>query len=70
MRYLPRTAAILPLNARFRGKKGGFDYDWYDSIFEDFQRIVEILGICFKIRPVRLMGGGVRQELRISFTGF
>ncbi len=48
----------------------GFEYDWYDSVFEDFQRIAEILGICLKTRPVRLMGGGTRQEPQISFTGF
>lgn len=57
-------------NARSWYREGGFDYDWYDSVFEDFQRIAEILGICLKTRPVRLMGGGTRQEPQISFTGF
>ena len=56
--------------ARAWYREGGFDYDWYDSVFEDFQRIAEILGICLKTRPVRLMGGGTRQEPQISFTGF
>ncbi len=49
-------------NARAWYREGGFDYEWYDSVFEDFQRIAEILGICLKTRPVRLMGGGTRQE--------
>lgn len=57
-------------NARAWYREGGFDYDWYETTFEDFQRIAEILGIRFKTRTVRLMGGGTRQEPRIAFTGF
>lgn len=56
--------------ARAWYREGGFDYDWYDAVYEDFQRIAEILGIRFKTRTVRLMGGGTRQEPRIAFTGF
>ena len=51
-------------------REGGFDYDWYDTVYEDFQRIAEILGIRFKVRSVRLMGGGSRQEPCIFFSGF
>ncbi len=56
--------------ARAWYREGGFDYDWYDSVYTDFQQIAEILGIRFKTRTVRLMGGGTRQEPRIAFTGF
>jgi hypothetical protein len=56
--------------ARAWYREGGFDYDWYDAVYEDFQRIAEILGIRFKTSTVRLMGGGSRQEPRIAFTGF
>jgi len=56
--------------ARAWYREGGFDYDWYDSVYEDFQQIAEILGIRFKTRTVRLMGGGTRPEPRIAFTGF
>lgn len=56
--------------ARAWYRDGGFDYDWYDAVYEDFQRIAEILGIRFKTCTVRLMGGGSRQEPRIFFTGF
>ena len=56
--------------ARAWYREGGFDYDWYDSVYEDFQQIAEILGIRFKTRAVRLMAGGTRQEPRIAFTGF
>jgi len=50
--------------------EGGFDYDWYDAVYEDFQRIAEILGLNLKTRTVRLMGGGTRQEPCIWFRGF
>ena len=56
--------------ARAWYREGGFDYDWYDAAYEDFQRIAEILGIRFKTRPVRLFGGGTRQEPSIWFRGF
>ncbi len=51
-------------------REGGFDYDWYDAVYEDFQRIAEIIGIRFKTRTVRLMGGGSGQKPRIWFRGF
>lgn len=56
--------------ARAWYRDGGFDYDWFDAVYEDFQRVAEILGISFKTRTVRLMGGGSRQEPRIFFSGF
>ncbi|MCC4244656.1 antitoxin of toxin-antitoxin stability system [Stappia indica] len=56
--------------ARAWYREGGFDYDWYDAVYEDFQRIAEILGIRFKTSTVRLMGGRSRQEPRIWFRGF
>lgn len=56
--------------ARAWYRESGFDYDWYDAVYEDFQRIVEILGIHFKTRTARLMGGGSRQEPCIWFRGF
>ena len=51
-------------------RDGRFDHDWYDAVFEDFQRIAEILGIKFRTRSVRLRGGGTRAEPCIWFTGF
>lgn len=56
--------------ARAWYREGGFDYDWYDAVYDDFQRIAEIIGIRFKTRTVRLMGGGSRQKPRIWFRGF
>ncbi|OYR26501.1 antitoxin of toxin-antitoxin stability system [Brucella pseudogrignonensis] len=57
-------------NARGWYREGGFDYDWYDAVYEDFQRIAEILGIRLKTRTVGLMGGGSRQDACIWFRGF
>ena len=56
--------------ARAWYREGGFDYDWYDAVYEDFQRIAEILGLNLKTRTVRLMGGGTRQEPCIWHLGF
>ncbi len=56
--------------ARAWYRQGGLDYDWYDAVYDDFQQIAEIIGIRFKTRTVRLMGGGTRQEPCIWFSGF
>lgn len=48
----------------------GFDHDWYEFVYEDFQRIAEILGLRLKTLPVRLFGGGTRQKPCIWFSGF
>ncbi|SIS91412.1 antitoxin of toxin-antitoxin stability system [Phaeovulum vinaykumarii] len=44
--------------------------DWWDAVYEDFERICEILGLRLKTSPVRLMGGGVRQKPCVWFSGF
>lgn len=56
--------------ARAWYREGGFYYDWYDAVYEDFQSIAEILGIRFRTRTARLMGGGTRQDPCIWFRGF
>lgn len=64
----------LPEGAKDRARawyrEGGFDHDWYDSVYEDFQRIADILGIRLKTRTTRLVGGRTREEPCIWFTGF
>jgi hypothetical protein len=44
--------------------------DWWDSVYDDFERICPILGVTLATTPVRLMGGGTRQKPRIWFSGF
>lgn len=56
--------------ARAWYREGGFDHDWFEFVYEDFQSIAEILGLRLKTRAVRLYGGGIRQELYIWFRGF
>jgi len=46
------------------------DYGWWDSVYDDFQQICEILGVTLATTPVRLMGGGTRQKPCIWFSGF
>lgn len=57
-------------NARAWYREGAFDHDWYDAVYEDFQRIAGILGICLRTRASRLLGGGTRESPSIWFTGF
>ena len=64
----------LPDGAKDRARawyrEGGFDHDWYDAVYEDFQHIAEILGIRLKTRTTRLVGGRTRQDPCIWFSGF
>ena len=64
----------LPEGAKDRARawyrEGGFDHDWYDTVYEDFQRIAEILGIRLKTRTTRLVGGRTREDPCIWFSGF
>ncbi|MDO8279514.1 MAG: hypothetical protein Q7T63_15465 [Burkholderiaceae bacterium] len=64
----------LPEGAKDRARawyrEGGFDHDWYDAVYEDFQHIAEILGIRVKTRTTRLVGGRTRQDPCIWFSGF
>src|SRR5271165_3112024 len=46
------------------------DDDWWDSVYDDFERICPILGVTLATRAVRLFGGGTRQKPCIWFSGF
>jgi hypothetical protein len=44
--------------------------DWWDAVYDDFERICEILGIRLKTTPVHLVGGGTCHRPCIWFSGF
>ncbi|MFM7443306.1 MAG: antitoxin of toxin-antitoxin stability system, partial [Tabrizicola sp.] len=44
--------------------------DWWDAVYDDFERICAILGVDLNTHPVRLMGGGTRARACIWFSGF
>ena len=56
--------------ARAWYREGAFDHDWFEFVYDDFERICEILGVELKTRAVRLMGGGTRKKPCIWFSGF
>lgn len=56
--------------ARLWYRRGGFDYEWWDFVYDDFERICTILGVELHTRPVRLCGGGTRRKPSIWFSGF
>jgi hypothetical protein len=56
--------------ARAWYREGGFDYDWYDAVFADFERICDLVGTELATQRVRLFGGGTRARSCIWFSGF
>ena len=48
----------------------GLHDDWHDYIFDDFQTICRIIGITLSSHPMRLHGGGTRDEPDIWYRGF
>ncbi|BEV13203.1 antitoxin of toxin-antitoxin stability system (plasmid) [Asticcacaulis sp. DW145] len=51
-------------------REGAFDYPWYEFVYDDFERICDLIGIRLKSSAVRLMGGGTRPKPNIYFRGF
>lgn len=58
------------VKARDWYREGALDHDWYEFVFEDFERICAIVGVELKTIPVCLYGGGTRQNRGIWFSGF
>ncbi|WP_026380429.1 hypothetical protein [Afifella pfennigii] len=56
--------------ARVWYRQGAFDHDWFEFVFDDFERVCEILGVRLRTRAVPLYGGGTRQKPCIFFSGF
>ena len=52
----------------YRGE--GPDYEWWDSVYDDFVEVCNILGVELANDPVRLMNGGTSYKPRIAFSGF
>jgi len=51
-------------------RQASTDDDWHEFVFEDFERVCDILGVELATKPVRLYGGGIRQKPCIWFSGF
>jgi len=56
--------------ARAWYREGCLDHDWYEFVYEDFERVCAILGVDLETRFGRLYGGGPRQKPCIWFSGF
>ena len=67
---LPELSEDAKDKARGWYRDVGFDFDWYEAVHDDFERICAILGVSLATRNVRLFGGGVRQKPCIWFSGF
>ncbi|MEO8245393.1 MAG: antitoxin of toxin-antitoxin stability system, partial [bacterium] len=66
----PELSDAAKEKARSWYREAAFHDDWWDAVYDDFERICDILGVSLKTRPVRLMGGGTRQKPCIWFSGF
>ena len=66
----PELSDAAKEKARIWYRELGPHDDWWDAVYEDFERVCDILGIRLKTTPVRLMGGGTRQRPCIWFSGF
>lgn len=56
--------------ARAWYRQTGFDHDWFEFVFDDFERICAILGVELCTVPARLYGGDTGQKPCIFFSGF
>lgn len=56
--------------ARAWYREGAFEHDWYEFVYDDFERVCAILGVDLKTRTVGLMGDGTRRKPCIWFSGF
>jgi hypothetical protein len=66
----PELSDVAKEKARSWYRELGPHDDWWDAVYEDFERICEILGIRLNTTPMRLMGGGTRAKPCIWFSGF
>jgi hypothetical protein len=66
----PELSDMIKEKACDRSRDLGTHDDRWDAVYEDFERICEILVIRLKTAPVRRIGGRMGQQLRIRFSGF
>jgi len=56
--------------ARAWYRQADLEPDWHEAVYEDFERVCDLLGVDLGTYPVRRMGGGSRAKPCIWFTGF
>ena len=66
----PELSDAAKDKARSWYRELGVHDDWWDAVYEDFERVCDILGIRLKTRSVRLMGGETLQKPCVWFSGF
>lgn len=66
----PELSEAAKDKARSWYRELGVHDDWWDAVYDDFERACNILGVRLKTTPVRLMGGGTHEKPCVWFSGF
>ena len=67
---LPELSRAARERARVWYRTTCLDYEWYDTVFNDFETVCGLLGVTLRTHTVRLTGGGAREAPNIWFRGF
>jgi hypothetical protein len=67
---IPELSGTAKEKARSWYRDAAVTDDWWDVVYDDFERVCDILGVSLKTRPARLMGGGTSPKTCIWFSGF
>ncbi|OZA22596.1 MAG: antitoxin of toxin-antitoxin stability system [Hydrogenophilales bacterium 17-64-11] len=66
----PELSDAAKEKARSWYREAAVTDDWWDAVYDDFERVCDILGVSLKTRPVLLLGGGSCRRPCIWFSGF
>lgn len=66
----PELSDAAKEKARRWYREAAFHDDWWDVVYDDFERICDILGVSLKRRSVRLMGAAPGRSPASGFRGF
>ena len=67
---LPELSQSAKERARAWYRDTCLDWDWYDTVFEDFETVCGLFGVTLRTHIVRHVGGGTREAPNLYFRGF
>ena len=67
---LPELSQSAKERARAWYRDTCLDWDWYDTVFEDFETVCGLLGVTLRTHIVRHVDGATREAPNLYFRGF